>query len=150
MKNSIKASIEFHFKGELNSASATIDLDQLMARQVDLSTLHHMLATEAKIDQYSYQYEMLLAEKIRFSDAQGIAAEYLRDGHFDIPEFEIAWRENKKLAALQSIAKRLLDIDDLEQQPALNTALQEAFNAGKEASDAGNTNTPDTMPEPGF
>lgn len=134
MKNTVNASIEFHFKGELYSAAAVIDLGQLVERQVDLSTLHHMLATEAKIDQYSYQYEMLLAEEIRFSDAQGIVAQHVHDGRLDIPGFKNAYWEHKRLNQLQSIAKRLLDIDDLGQQPALKNALLEAFQAGSDST----------------
>lgn len=134
MKNAVNASIEFHYKGELYSASATIDLDQLMNNQTPLTSLHHILATTANIDSYSYQYEMLLAEDIHFSDAQGIAAAYLHDGHFDISGFEVAWREHKKLGILQSIAKRLLDVNDLEQQPALKSALLEAFQAGADTA----------------
>jgi hypothetical protein len=134
MKNTINASIEFHYQGELYSASATIDLDQLMKNQTPLTSLHHILATAANIDSYSYQYEMLLAEDIQFSDAQGIAAQFLHDGHFDIPGFEITWREHKKLGLLQSIAKRLLDVDDLAQQPALKNALLEAFQSGADTA----------------
>lgn len=132
MKNSIKASIEFHFKGELNSASATIDLDQLMERQVDLSTLHHMLATEAKIDQYSYQYEMLMAEEIRFSDAQGLVADFVADGRLDNAGFRQAWHEQKMLEQLQAIAQEHLAVDDLENKPELQKALVAAFKLGKE------------------
>ena len=150
MKNTVNASVEFHYRGELYSSSVTIDLDSLMESQTTLTSFHHVLAKEANIDSYSYQYEMLLAEEVIFKDAQGIAAQHVHNGQLDVAGFELAWRENNRQEKLQSIAKNLLEIDDLEQHPALNTALQEAFNAGKEASDAGITNTPDTMPEPGF
>ncbi|HHI92304.1 MAG TPA: hypothetical protein ENK04_02145 [Gammaproteobacteria bacterium] len=133
-KNTINASIEFHYQGELYAASAHIDLDQLMKSHAVLPSLHHILASKMGIDQYSYQYEMLLAEDIRFAQAQGIAAQYLQDGHFDTNGFMNAWRENQMLAQLQAIATRLLGIDDLEQQPALKNALLEAYQTGRDAT----------------
>ena len=133
-KNTINASIEFYYQGELYSASAIIDLDQLMENQSAIPSLHSMLAAEANIGPYSYQHEMLEAEEICFRDAQGIAADFLHDEQFDIAGFESAWRENKKLQQLQSIAKKRLNIDDLEQQPALKNALLEAYLVGRSAS----------------
>jgi len=135
IKNNVTASVEFHYRGELYSASLTVDLDQLMENKTPespeiLSSLHHLLATKMGIDKYSYQFEMLLGEDIYFDNAQGIVADYLQDERFDITSFEIAWRENKMLNELQSIATRLLDVTDLEQKPALKNALLEAYQAG--------------------
>ncbi len=136
-KNTVTASIEFHYRGELYSAAITVDLDPLMENKAIentnvLSSLHHLLATKMGIDKYSYQFEMMQAEEICFSEGQGIAAQHLQDGHFDINGFENAWRENKMLDQLQKIADRLLGVDDLEQQPALKNALLEAYQAGRE------------------
>jgi hypothetical protein len=131
-KNTITASIEFHYQGELYSAAETIDLDQIMQAQSALPSLHHLLAIKMNVGQYSYQYEMLLAEEIIFSDAKGITVEYLQDGHFDVAAFEIAWREKQIVAQLQSIASRLLGVDDIEQNPTLKNALLEAYQAGRE------------------
>jgi hypothetical protein len=135
IKNTVKASVEFFYRGELYSAAVTIELDQLIENKTPenaevLSSLHHLLATKMGIDKYSYQFEMMQAEEICFSEAQGIATQYLQDGHFDIKGFEHAWRENKMLNQLQNIASRLLDVDDLEQRPELKNALLEAYRAG--------------------
>lgn len=137
VKNSINASVEFHYRGELYSASITVDLDQLMENKASdnaevLSSLHHLLATKMGIDKYSYQFEMMQAEDIKFSAAQGIAARHVQNACFDVDTFEKDWRENKMLEQLQNIASRLLDIDDIEQQPALKNALLEAYQAGQE------------------
>jgi hypothetical protein len=132
--NTINASLEFHYQGELYSAAATIDLDKLMEKQSAIPSLHSLLAAEANIDPYSYQYEMLEAEEICFRDAQGIASEYLHGEQFDIAGFESAWRENKKLQQLQSIAKERLDIDDLGKNPELKEALLEAYQVGRAAA----------------
>jgi len=134
-KNSVSASIEFHYRGELYSASLTVDLDQLMENKTSespeiLSSLHHLLATKMGIDKYSYHFEMLLGEEICFDNAQGIVTDYLQETRFDISGFEAAWHEDKMLDQLQSIATRLLDVDDIEQQPALKNALLEAYQAG--------------------
>lgn len=143
MKNTINASVEFHYRGELYAATVTVDLDQLMENQVrenssTLPSLHNMLATKIGIDKYSYQFEMLLAEDIRFSEAQGIAVNHLLDGYFDIAGFENAWRENTMLRRLQLIATQRLNIDDIEQHPALKGALLEAYQAGSDAADGHN------------
>ena len=143
MKNTVNASIEFHYRGELYSTSVTVDLDQLMENQrgensATLPLLHNLLATKIGIDKYSYQYEMLLAEDIQFTEAQGIAENHLLDGQFDIPGFEHAWRENKMLQRLQLIATQRLEIDDIEQHPALKSALLEAYQAGSDAAGSSN------------
>jgi hypothetical protein len=130
-KNTVNASIEFHYQGELYSAAATIDLDQLMEKQSAIPSLHDLLAKAANIGPYTYQYEMLEAEDIVFSDAQGLAANFLHDGQFDVAGFENAWRENKTLAQLQSIAERLLGVDDFTKNPELKKALLEAYLLGK-------------------
>lgn len=133
-KNTVNASIEFYYQGELYSASATIDLDQLMEKQSAIPSLHNLLAKQANIGPYTYQYEMLEAEDIVFSEAQGLAAEHLHDGHFDITGFEAAWRENKTLERLQAIAKRQLGVDDFEKNSELKDALLEAYLMGRKES----------------
>ena len=138
MKNSIDASIEFHFKGERYSPSMTIDLDQFMSTPHEnhdrLAAIYLLLASGNNIDTYSYQYEIMLAGTIQFSNATGIASDYLCDGNFDLAGMETALNEQKIIGELQIIAKKYLSIEDLTEQPDLKTALIAAYTSGKNKS----------------
>lgn len=138
MKNKIVASVEFYFKGELYSPKTTIDLDRLMMNQKNgldiLASIHPMLAKENGIDLYSYEFEIMLEETILFSEATGIATDYLRDGQFFIEDFKKAWQEEKVLEYIQPIAKQYLGIDNLSQHDDLKAALTEAYVLGKSQS----------------
>ena len=138
MKNEIVASVEFYFKGECYSPEIIIDLDQLMkSSQEDhdrLALIYVKLAKEGNIDTYSYQYEMMLGETIKFDKATGIATDYCQDGVFSMDDFEKAWHNNTILNHIQTIAKQHMAIDDLSQHTGLKTALTEAYNLGKNKS----------------
>ena len=138
--NKIVASVSFHFKGKLFSPRATIDLDNLMATQYrsndKLSSIHPLLAKINGIDLYSYEYEIMLEEPIQFSEATGIATDFLRDGQFFIEEFEKAWQGKKILEYIQPIAKQHLAIDNLTEHPDLEKALTACFLEGQNKSSA--------------
>lgn len=131
MKNQIDASIEFYYKGERYSPTVTIDLDQFMATHQEnhdhLTPIYSLLASKNNIDTYSYQYEIMLAGTIQFSNATGIATDYLCDGVFDIAGIETALHEQIIIKQLQPIAKQYLSIDDLAQHPDLKAALMAAY-----------------------
>lgn len=131
MKNTIDARIEFSFKGETYAPSATIFLDELLEQHERLPPLHAFLAEKHGIDTYSYLYEVMQEEEIIFSNAQGLAAGFLNDGAFDAEAFAMHWQESRILGQLQEISRRELEIDDLEQHPALKKALFQAYHAGK-------------------
>ena len=137
MNNCIDANIEFYFKGERYSPSSTIDLDQLMEDLLKNDgqppSLYLVLANENGIDTYSYQYEVMQEEEIRFSSPKGLAVDYFDDGIFDMAGFEIAWRAQRDINYLQSIAKQHLSIDDLGQHPELKAALIAAYKLGKKS-----------------
>ena len=131
MTNKIIASIEFSFKGEVHTPSMELDLDNLMQRHNTLSNLHDMLAKKNTIDSYSYEYEMLIAEPILFSQAQGLAKQFLHNTDFDLAGFEQQWHEQKVLTILATSVKQELDIEDLNQHPALKKVLLTAYDLGK-------------------
>lgn len=131
MKNTIAANIEFSFKGEGYSLTSNIDLDQLMQRDQSLPSIHALLAHDNNIDTYSYLYEVMLEAEIRFSDARGIAEDFLDDGNFDQEGFMKAWQESRVVELLQPIATRELGIANLDQHQGLKNALVQAFNLGK-------------------
>jgi hypothetical protein len=131
MKNSIDAQIEFSFKGETYSLSSSIDLDELIELEQSFPSFHAILARDNNIDTYSYLYEVMLETEIRFDHAQGIAADFLRDGDFNREAFMAAWQENRTLDLLQPIAARELGIADLDQHQGLKNALVQAYKLGR-------------------
>jgi len=136
--NKIVASVEFYFKGECYKPETTIDLDQLMETSQEshdrLTSIYSKLAREGNIDTYSYQYEVMLAETIRYSQATGIATDYCQDGIFSMDDFGKAWHENMILNHIQTIAKQHMAIDDLSQHSKLKKALMAAFLKGQKNS----------------
>ncbi len=130
MKNTIEAHLEFSYRGETRSLSSTLDLDRLMDGSDVLPSIHALMAAEHGIDTYSYQYEVLLEEPLRFDNAQGGATKFLEGEDFDLAAYAAWWRNNGSLAPLAAIAQKELGIDDLSQHPHLKNALLEAYNLG--------------------
>lgn len=131
MKNTLKASVIFCFKGESYEPSITLELDEYLAINANIPDLYPMIAQANNHDLYSYEYEMMQAEKIVFSDAEGLVADYVADGRFDIEGFQAAWKEKRLLNQLQEIAQRILSVKDIHQQPDLKQALMESYHLGK-------------------
>ncbi|MCK5002282.1 MAG: hypothetical protein KAS57_04620 [Gammaproteobacteria bacterium] len=133
MKNSITISAEFYFKGEKLSPSMVIDLDAHIEKQQTVESFLPLLARNNNMDLFSYEYEMLQAEELVFTDAQGLAKAFLNDGYFDFEGFEQAWREERIAESVAKIAKEHLDVDELSLQPELKAALTEAFKLGQQS-----------------
>lgn len=134
MSNQITASVEFYFKGKKFTSSIELDLDQHMQSSDKLPALYPLLARTIDLDLYSYEYEMMQAETITFSNAKGLAVEYLKDGLFNTNSFIAAWQESIVLEKLQEITRQNLSIDNLQQHPDLKNALLEAYRLGKETN----------------
>ena len=132
MKNSIHISVDYSFKGETFSPSAVIDLDSLATKE-ERPDFHALLARLAGIDTYSYAFEVMQQTALHFSQATGLAGDYLHDGDFDFAGFAAAAREERIVQQLQDIAIRVLDIDDLKQHPRIKEALLQAFRLGNPA-----------------
>ncbi|MCK4706914.1 MAG: hypothetical protein KAT90_15675 [Gammaproteobacteria bacterium] len=133
MKNTIVISAEFFFKGEKLSPSMMIDLDSHIRSKNSLAALYPLLAKSNNIDLYSYEYEILQAENLMFSEAMGLAAPFLENGVFDIDAFEQALHDKNIIETVSTIAKTILSIDDLDTQPVLKTALIEAYKLGQKS-----------------
>ncbi|MDD2685075.1 MAG: hypothetical protein PHY62_02830 [Gallionella sp.] len=131
MPNSIDARVEFSFKGEDYLCSATLNLDELLQQHDDLPVIHELLAQKHGIDTYSYLFEVMLVADIEFSNPQGLALRYMKDGEFDFVALDDDWARNKALMQVRLIAAADADITDLEQHPALQRALLAAYNSGK-------------------
>jgi len=131
MKNSIDIRIEFSFKGETYDLLSHIDLDARLTQRDDPPSFHEVLAHDHKIDPISYLYEVMLEDEIEFSNAQGIAANFLHDGAFDLDGFTAHWHEHHIAVLVRPIAKKVLGIADLEQHAALRDALVMAYKLGR-------------------
>ncbi|HEY0665033.1 MAG TPA: hypothetical protein VGD24_03110 [Gallionella sp.] len=132
MQNSIDAHVEFSFRGEDYSLCSTLDLDKLLAQHDSLPSLHAILAREHGIDTYSYLYEVMQEADIEFRNAQGIAADFMSDGEFELNALESNWQNLRILAQLRPIASRTLGITDLDRNEALKSALIQAYKLGCE------------------
>lgn len=130
MNNTIRARVEFSYRGENHAPAATLDLDSMMAGTGQLGTLHRVLAQLNGIDTYSYLYEVMEGYEIEFDEATGFAVECFRDGAFDVAGFEARWHEEQSLVGLREIAERHLGVSDLDAQASLKGALLEAFQHG--------------------
>lgn len=131
MKNSIKITIPFSFKGEDYTPFFIIDLDRYFHQKHRPEMLAHTVATENNIGNYSYEYEVLHSSEQHFSDATGLAEKYLTETSFDFIAYKLEQDQSQVLDTLQKIAKDTLSIDDLQNHPDLFQALKQALEAGK-------------------
>ncbi len=132
MKNSITATIEFDFKGERFAPSLVIDLDSQMQAIGKLPNFHGLIAAANNIGIHSYEYEMLLSEEIKITDAEGIIKDYIVDGVLDAETFESVWLEHKALEEIQTIVAKNMDINDLQQHPEFIKTLLDVYKAGQD------------------
>lgn len=134
MKNIVTATIKFSFKGENHNSSLTLDLNDYMRTSGIFPELRPLIAKENNFDLYSYEYEMMQAEEIIFSDAQGLVEKFIENGTLDIDAFVAAYIEDKVLEKLVLITERHMLINNLSEHPELKQALLEAYQLGKQSS----------------
>ena len=131
MNNIITASILFSFKGKKHAPSIELDLDQHMQAAGHVPDLYPLIAKANGFDLYSYEYEMMQAEPIHFSNPQGMVADYVRGTGLDIEAFESAWHEHRITEQLNMIVSDTMGNSELNQHPELMTALRQAYLLGK-------------------
>ena len=133
MKHSITLTIPFCFKGKSFSPSVTLDLEQVCQQEVGRERLCHLVAMQNKIGHFSYEYEVLQSSELHFSEATGLAKEYLSEDTFDLEGFKQTLNEVQALTILQKIAHKTLDINDLnnEKHEMLKQALLHAYYEGQ-------------------
>lgn len=134
MKNIVTASIHFSFKGERHTPSLTIELDPHLLATGEFPNLYPLIARANNFDMYSYEYEMMQAEPIQFSNAEGIIKDFITDGILDVDAFTLSWQENRVLNELLSVAEEHLNIKDFSQHDELKQALMAAYLLGKKSS----------------
>jgi hypothetical protein len=131
MKNTVIATIEFYFKGKKFTPSISIDLNEHLQLKSDFPNLCALIASTNKIDHYSYEYEMMQAEEIQYTNPEGLVANHISNGELNIDEFLIAWQDNQVSSKLLLIAERHMELKDLGQYPELLQALLDAYKLGK-------------------
>jgi len=129
VNNSIRVSTVYSFRGERFTPSAVIDLDALVDRG-EAADFHALLARQTGIDTYSYAFEVMQQSALQFSQASGLAAAHLHDGHFDITGFIAALRQHRIMPQLQAVASDILGLDNLEEHPSIRAALLQAYLLG--------------------
>lgn len=134
MKNIVTASIHFSFKGKRHTPSITIELDRHLLSTGNLPNLYPLIAKENNFDLYSYEYEMMQAEQIQFSNAEGLIKDFITDGVLDIDAFKLSWQENKILNELLSIAEDHMGLNNFSQHDELKQALMAAYLLGKKSN----------------
>ena len=146
MKNTITASIHFSFKGKEHSPSLTVELEPYLEGAGSFPNLCSLIAKANNHDLYSYEYEMMQATDIKYSDAQGLVAEFINDGQLDVAAFEVAWTENKALMKLLTVAEKHMQITNFSEHVELKKALLEAYMLGKK-DEALNSSTSQAITE---
>lgn len=130
IKNTIKVTIPFSFKGVEHAPSSVIDLDVFILGEQTLDNVYQLVANENKVDNFSYEYEVLESSAKIFSEPTGLAVNFLQDNHFDFEGFKGQSAQSDVEKTLQSIASSILNIDNLENNQNVKQALLEAFQAG--------------------
>lgn len=131
MKNSVKATLEFDFRGERFTPSIIVDLDSVIIRDGHLEKTYDMLAASIGLDSYSYEYDVLVVQEITYSDPTGLACEFISDGKFDFDNFALQWAQQHIIDSIQPIAEKHLKISDLSQHKELRSALIECYQTGQ-------------------
>ena len=129
-KSSVKVEILFSFKGEKHTPSTVIGFDQYLQKNQPVPEFFHLVARENNIGEYSYEYEVMEMGHFRYSDAQGVASEFCQPDNFDLDGFIDKWKEEYVLSLLSDIAKKYLDIDDLDENEEIKNALHQAHQLG--------------------
>ncbi|MCP4075768.1 MAG: hypothetical protein GY744_06265 [Gammaproteobacteria bacterium] len=129
-KSSIKVEILFSFKGATFTPSAVIEFDQYLEKNQPVPEFFQQVARENNIGVYSYEYEVMEMGHFKYSEAQGLAAEFCQQDNFDLEGFVDKWKEEYVLHLLSDIAKKYLDIDDLDENEAIKNALYQAHQLG--------------------
>jgi replication initiation and membrane attachment protein DnaB len=130
--NTIIATIPFSFRGEEHQPSLKIDLNDFAKKDIDTSVLFRLVAIENHIDTYSYQYEVLESSRILYSQATGVACQFLDNEEFDFEAFKACIKQTGMTDILENIAKTTLQINSLDRHEAIQKALLQAFIAGQE------------------
>ncbi|WP_456373936.1 hypothetical protein [Thiolapillus sp.] len=123
MKNSVRISAIFSFKGETYSPSITLDLDEFLSQNRRIEDIYALLAKQGGFGHYSYEYEMLLAAPLVFNQPTGLAEDFVRDDQLNLEGLHAAWQQARLLDRLTAIARQHMKVDELDDIPGLKETL---------------------------
>ena len=95
-----------------------------------LPDMHSIIAAANNIGLYSYEYEMLQAAPLSYSEAEGLIADYITESAIDLEAFQQAWHEDFLQNELQSMISEKLAVNNLHEDPALKDVLLQAYRLG--------------------
>ena len=133
-KSSIKVEILFSYKGETIAPSAVIEFDQYLEKNQSIPEFYQIVARDNDIGVYSYEYEVMEMGHFKYSEAKGLAVEFCQPDNFDLDGFIDKWKEEYVLLLLSDIAKKYLDIDNLDENEAIKKALHKAHQLGTQSN----------------
>ena len=131
MKNRVRVSATFSFRGKTFHPELMLDLDELPPESLEPEAIYPMLAAANGIDPYSYEYEVLEVTPLEFNQPEGVVADHLHDGRLDFSALRQALAEARLRNRLEKIAREHLGIEKLEEIPGLEGALRAAWEAGQ-------------------
>lgn len=131
--NTLRAHLEFSFKGEHYALETTLDLDDCLAASCAMPNIHQRLAQAGNIDTYSYLYEVLESYDASFDRPTGLAAAFCRDEMFDWDGFVQQAGAQRDLQTVRTLIVPILDPNEFDMRPELRAALLAAYRAGKAA-----------------
>ena len=122
--DTVLVSVEFYFKGDKYSPSMEINLDEFFEVSRNLDAVYSQLASKNAIGAYSYEYEVMEANSLLFSEAQGLAAGYVADGELDVEGYLLARAEAKMNRVITELAESQLSSPELAANTEVKTAEQ--------------------------
>ena len=132
MKNRVRVSATFSFRGETFHPELVLDLDRFLTEGKGLADIYPMLAAANGIGGYSYEYEVLEATPLHFDHPEGLVADHLHEGQLDFAGLQQALADAHLRKQLEEIARKQLGIKKLEEIPGLEAALQSAWKLGRQ------------------
>jgi len=128
---SVTASLSFDFRGQRFTPSVRVDLHAMMVKKQPISHLYDLLGASIGLDAYRHEYDVMVMNDIIFSEPAGLACDFVNNGQLDFDAFSRAWQQQQTLTAIAPIARKHLNIDNLDQHPDIRNALIESYQAGQ-------------------
>lgn len=130
----LNAQIDTSFKGENLSLKGILDLNKLRYDPEEPIKVHHHVATQNNIDQYSYLYEMLEMEPVLYTSDDPIIQQCIhQDGRqFDWECYEQKRRQHLAEQEITPLLNKYFTEQEQTEHPNLKVALQEAYLLGQQ------------------
>jgi len=133
MSNLVTISVEFSFKGKVHRPSVEVQLDRYI-KSGTYPDFHQLIAENNAFDLYSYEYEMIQAAPILYSNAEGLVTEFISEGVLNFKLFELAWHENKIQQELDVLVQDS-GMESLKTNHTLRELLLKAYQLGLKQSE---------------